>query len=282
MTKSRLIEEYLHILRCPNDASGLEYISAEGLKCLTCGSEFPIHAPNLVELLPREPFSPALTTLNDYEKRFFSAYHQLFHQQFSFDKNAIAWGAVERIEARHAKRKRRQIGQIISGLDVRNKIACDISGGAGWLTLRLAKEAKLMINCDLSCDNLNYVYNKSTNDNILFVRLDFFAPPFQNNSVDTIVCTDTLIYGDLMVKKFLTNIHNCMKTEGGSVVDFYNRSHRNPFHKPYMIGYTLREVKAILHQLGITEFTHEGFFQEWKGYLQWLIPCTRHIIAFRK
>lgn len=232
--------------------------------------------------MPRAPISIPSEIKNDFEKKFFDSYHQLFGQIFSFNEHAIAWGAIENISPKHANRKKREIDQILNRADIRNKITCDVSGGAGWITPQLAKEASIVIHCDISCDNLNYVYRRSENKNILFVRLDYFSDPFIADSIDIIFCTDTLIYGDFMVKKFLRNIHRCLSINGKAKVDFYNRLHRNIFHKPYMIGYSSSELNILLHEVGITKYDYEGYFQECKGNLKWIIPSTRHIVTFGK
>ena len=282
MSRSKLLEENLELFQCPNDSSPLEYDPHDSLSCPKCRSVFPIHAPNFVELVPRTQFSPAKAATNEHEKSFFDGYRRLFGERFSFRPEAMAWGSEERIGARNSGRKRKEVEQIVSAVNAAGRIVCDISGGAGWFTSTLAPEAKLIVHCDLSCDNLNYAHNKFKNGNILFVRMDFFSPPFRDNSFDITVCTDTLIYGDLMVSALLSSIYRSLRAGGSGVVDFYNRKHRNPFHRPYMIGYTRGEVESILRQLGIPIRSFDGFFQDWEGSLRWIIPPTRHIVTISK
>jgi len=282
MENNNLISQCLNLLCCPKDKSLLDYTSKGYLKCKDCGTNYTIHASNFIELMPRAPMLLPSCIKNDYERRYFDSYHRLFNQKFLFNEHAIAWGAIENISPTLADKKNREIGQILIGTDVRDKIICDVSGGAGWITLQSAKEANIFIHCDISCDNLNYVYKRSGNKNILFIRMDFFSDPFIADSIDIIFCTDTLIYGNFMVKRFLRNIHKCLSADGKAKVDFYNRLHRNIFHKPYMIGYSASEVNRLLREIGITKYDYEGFFQECEGNLKWIIPSTRHIVTFGK
>ncbi len=284
-----LVHTYAYLLRCPDDQSVVRVQSNDFLECKNCSRTFAILAHNCIELLPKEPYKPPSTYQNAHEERFFAYYNQLSHAKFKASSNAIAWGAPERISVKAHRRKLSQIAQLIASIKESGKesdsIVCDVSAGAGYFSLPLSASAKLVVNCDLDVTNLNYVMNKATRatrNNILFVRCDLFASPFAENCFDTMICTDTLIYGDLMARRFLSAIVRSLANNGIAWVDFYNRLHRNPFHAPYMVGYMRRECERFLDGIECLSYSYQGFHQELGGKLWWLIPATRHIFRLSK
>jgi SAM-dependent methyltransferase len=280
-----LVQKHLELLRCPDDLSNTIVTSGDFLECTTCHRKFSIVADNMVEMLPSQPIAMPASYQNAYEEKFFKAYFNLFYTPFTFSDSAMAWGAPEVIPPLHLRRKLREVRQILALFERGGGTVCDASSGSGYFSLSLSREVDVAVNCDLDVRNLNYVWRKAKErhiENILFVRADFFSPPFAPSSFDTIICTDTLIYGDFMVRSFLTSINSSLKQHGAALVDFYNRRHRNPLHRPYMVGYSRREAERFLRELGSIRFHYEGFFQEWGGLLRWLIPSTRHIFAFSK
>jgi ubiquinone/menaquinone biosynthesis C-methylase UbiE len=280
-----LVQKHIDLLRCPDDLSTVIVDSRGFLKCESCLRKFNIFDQNVVEMLPDLPISAPASYQNEYEKKFFTYYFDLFYTPFKFNGSAMAWGAPEVMSALHLKRKQREVSQVLALVEKRANSICDVSSGAGYFSLSLSRDVDVVVNCDLDVRNLNYVWRKAREreiENILFVRADFFSPPFAPSSFDTVICTDTLIYGDFMVRSFLTNINRSLNQHGVAMVDFYNRRHRNPLHRPYMVGYSRREAERFLRELGSIRFHYEGFFQEWGGLLRWLIPPTRHIFAFSK
>ena len=280
-----LVHNNAHLFRCPDDRSHIYVHSLDFLRCEACGRRFETYGGNFVSLLPKEPYKGPSTYQNRYEEDFFRYYFLLSSKEFKRNTEATAWGAPENMPVVARRRKLGQVSQMMTHFQQGSAIVCDVSAGAGYFSLPMSTKARVVMSCDLDVNNLNYLMNKAAAEqrgNILFVRSDLFAPPFAPNCFDTVICTDTLIYGDLMVQRFLSAIVASLANGGIALVDFYNRTHRNPFHAPYLLGYSRKECEMMLRTLGDVKFAYEGFFQEFSGRLRWIIPPTRHIFKLTK
>lgn len=255
------------------------------LQCNQCNSIFNIINNSIIDFLPQKPIIHNKYE-TEYEKRFFKFYINNFSKPFLLEEDSLAWGSKETIKKSHIKRKEKLVHFILSQLNSKDSIAADVSSGAGWFTLRMANDCRLILNMDYESKNISYVYNKAKElnlSNIIFIKYDMFSPPIVNNSLDFIICTDTLIYGDFMIKKFINNITSFLNFEGIAMLDFYNKLHRNPLHKPYLLGYSKREIFSKFLNIKDFKIDYMSYYQESLiDILKIIIPPTRHIIKLNK
>jgi hypothetical protein len=123
----------------------------------------------------------------------------------------------------------------------------------------------------LSADSLAYASAKakaSHLENMVFVRADYFQPPFRN-SVHRLTCLDTLIRGAWHETMLLGSIQGILAGGGVAVVDFHNWWH-NPLRRWGLLrenfsgnkSYTRKELGSLLGSSGIGEFQLQPFIQE--------------------
>jgi len=280
------------LLSCPEDGEFLRFVPGE-LLCLRCARRFPIHGENLVEILPGRPYQLPASVGPAYRE----AYIRAFEQPFGHDDTTLAWGAEETATESWALKRRRQVAMvrplISEGVTPDDSVLCDISGGSGYYTLAFAPLFRFVIHCDLSVDNLNYVSRKARAlgiQNIFFLRVDYFAPPFRY-SLDRIICLDTLIHGGGHDSVLLKAIVRSLKPGGHAVVDFHNWWH-NPLRRLGVLpdnflentSYTRGELRRLLASTGIHQFEIKPFVQEVDPeqstgkFLMRLIPPTRFMV----
>lgn len=279
------IWDILPLLRCPDDKGVLEATNSGLVRCAHCARVFVTLGDRFIDVRPTESFATGGQCKSSYERRFADHYHRIFQQSSARDVTALAWGAKEVVPRAYHLRKQREIKQILAGLPDRIGLSCDVTGGAGELSVPLAQRSRIVVNMDLDMANLNYVLSTTdveTIDNLVCVRGDLFSPPFVSEAFDLLVCTDTLIYGEGIVKTFLRSMVTMLAPGGHAAIDFYNRRHRNPIHKPYMLGFTQRECDRFLDEHRDMTYLYEGFYQEMSGCLRWVIPPTRHIYFLAK
>jgi SAM-dependent methyltransferase len=143
--------------------------------------------------------------------------------------------------------------------------------------------------------NLSYARRKARAlgiRNILFIRADYFAPPFQG-SLDRLLCLDTLIRGEGHDFALLTAIANSLKPTGCAIVDFHNWWH-NPLRRLGLLpenfsnnrSYGRAEAENLLRAAGIEEFSLIPFLQEFDAdsatgrQLARIVPPTRLVYRF--
>lgn len=282
------------LLSCPDDGAPLGYDSAT-LICSSCDRRFPIHASNFAEILPaqRRSFSDAVN------RAYRRDYLQAFEQPYSDNETSTAWGAEERNSESWTRKRRRQVAMvrqlITEGTLPDASILCDIAAGAGYYTFDYASVFRFVFHCDLSVDNLNYARRKAQSlgiRNIFFLRADYFAPPF-HNSLDRILCMDTLIRGEAHDAILLANISRSLRPDGRAVVDFHNWWH-NPLRRLGLLpqnletnrSYRRAEARQLLRQAGIENYSAQAFFQEFNphsklsGLLTLFLPSTQLVYRF--
>jgi SAM-dependent methyltransferase len=283
--------EIASLLSCPDDGAPLHHASGEFL-CSSCDRRFPIYEENLAEILPKRT--------GDLPSEVHSAYRvgymRAFEQNFSKSNVACAWGAEETAQPSWARKRRRQVAVvqplITDGTTPNRAILCDIAAGAGYYTLAYAHLFRLVLHCDLSVDNLNYVWHKARSHgihNIFFLRIDYFAPPFRQ-SLDRIICLDTLIRGEAHDSTVLAALARALKPAGCAVVDFHNWWH-NPLRRLGFLpenfqdnrSYRRAEAEQLLCDAGIERFAFHPFIQEFSANgaagrrLSGVFPPTRLI-----
>lgn len=281
-------------LYCPDDGAALVR-EGEGLHCPRCGRTFPIQRGMFAELLPL-----ATTPLPGSTSKYESDYHEAFNQPFAWNPDAVAWGAPESFPPHWVERRQRQVrlsaGLLAEGCDPAQTTACDLSGGAGYYSMAYAGQFRNVIHCDLSVDSINYVMAKSQQRglaNMVFLRIDYFRPPFQAN-LDRLICFDTLIRGEEHERMLLQSISRCLSPTGQALVDFHNWWH-NPVRRLGLLrrnfprgSYSRRQLATILSETGLTDREFFPFVQEFDqaGLMgkvgSKLVPATRLVYRCRK
>jgi len=287
------MSEFVEHLRCPDDAAGLQE-GRDALVCSECGRNYPRIGDRIFEILPSSPAELPAETANT---RYAAKYHTFFHEQPDPAKDAIAWGAPDVVGERWERVRRRHVAEVLAFLCKGNpssaKSFCDFSAGAGYCTFEAAKDHRAVFHCDLAADSLLYGSRKATmlgRDNIIFIRADYFAPPFRG-SVDHIVCLDTLIRGEWHEQRLLRSVQNALLPGGTAVVDFHNWWH-NPLRRIGLLpenfaenrSYAAAELPGLLAAAGIDDFELQPFIQElsadaWGAHLlKRVIPPTRFLV----
>jgi ubiquinone/menaquinone biosynthesis C-methylase UbiE len=282
------LKDLTSILSCPVDHSNLEY-NPEFFRCIECKGEYPILGTDFVELLPELP-SPH----NEDSTEYWKEYQTEFKRSFAWMDNAQAWGRCDLVRGSWAVKRLRQVERVKSILD-ETQVICDVSAGAGTYTFEFAKTFPLVIHCDLSVENLNDVYSQKQQkaiDNLVLIRSDYFNLPF-NNTLQQLICTDTLIRGRQHEICLLNSLCRALSDGGKALVDFHNWWH-NPLRRlglmPQNFGsnksYTRKTAENILLDAGITEWKYYSYLQEISpeknSVFKQIIPTTRLMYLFEK
>jgi SAM-dependent methyltransferase len=291
---SDTLESIVHLLSCPDDGSCLRR-TGDGLHCHECGRQFPMVAENFVELLPIRPASLTLSSNEEYRR----TYLQLFSELIGEDSTAMAWGAEESGPRSWIRKRQRQVQAVLflvtAGADPSRSVLCDFAAGAGYYTFTYAPYFRCVLHCDLSLANLNYCRQRARSrnvSNIMFVRMDYFSPPFRN-SLERLICFDTIIRGEEHDRLLLHNLVRSMRPDGKAIIDFHNWWH-NPFRRAGLLkenfasnkSYSRQSAESLLANVGIDRFAYRPFHQEFdaKGVFgttcAHLLPPTRLIYSF--
>ena len=285
------ISEFVKHLCCPDDKQPLNELP-NSLICCQCQRQFPRIEDRIFEILPSRPaMLPALAADSVYAK----SYRTFFYTSFVSARNAVAWGAPETTSHKWTRRRRNHVAQVMQLLNGGSgglaKSFCDFSAGAGNCTFEAAKMCQKVFHCDLSPDSLVYAWKRalaSGCDNMIFIRADYFAPPFCA-SLDRVVCLDTLIRGDWHEQWLLESVRQALAPSGAAVVDFHNWWH-NPLRRLHLLpdnfrdnrSYALSELTALLNAAGIAKFEIRPFIQEESAsrasVLRKIIPPVRFLV----
>jgi SAM-dependent methyltransferase len=254
-----------------------------------------VHAGKLVELLPAKPSG---VTLSNSAGHYNADYLHEFSRPLVLNESAIAWGAPESNSAPWIGRRRRQVEAVLRLLskktDACTEPLCDFSGGAGRYTFACAAQSRTVIHCDLSVDALSYCVSQAAKlgiDNIFFIRMDYFRPPFRK-TLKRVICMDTLIRGQAHEKLLLESIRSSLGNGGVALVDFHNWWH-NPLRRLGILrqnfgknrSYSRNEAERLLKETGIHEFRYTPFHQEAPQFpppalLDLVLPPTRLMYRF--
>jgi SAM-dependent methyltransferase len=282
------------LLSCPDDGASLRLISG-AFRCTHCDRRFPIHEDNIAEILPSRPLELTAVVNSGYGE----AYRHAFKQPFHVSEGSSAWGAEETVATSWARKRHRQVAMVkplaTEGISVDETILCDISAGAGYYTFDYANAFRFVLHCDLSVDNLNYAWRNARGrgiGNIFFLRADYFALPFRQ-TLDRILCFDTLIRGEAHDSALLSSIVRSLRPSGCAVVDFHNWWH-NPLRRLGFLpdnfhdnrSYRYSEANELLHSVGVQDFGFWPFLQEFQpntrgtAFFSKILPSTRLIYRF--
>lgn len=289
------LKEIAAYLCCPDDRAALATFS-DGLRCPDCARTFPLRERRIFELLPSRPYPmPSESASAEYRE----SYHREFLRPLEIREGARAWGAPEAMPPKWVQLRQRQAREVLQILqNERNEldsVFCDLSAGAGYCSFEAVRRFRLVFHCELSVDARAYASARAAEsglDNIIFVRADYFQPPFRR-SMDHLACLDTLIRGPWHEASLLTSIRHALSARGTAVVDFHNWWH-NPLRRLGVLpdnfsgnkSYTRRELHNLLASSGIRQFKTQGFLQEADPahaigkLLSRVIPPTRLMIRF--
>jgi SAM-dependent methyltransferase len=289
------LADVVSLLCCPEDGGRLRQTRGE-LQCAACERRFPMYGENLVEILPTSQQQLPSSVSLDYREGYKDAFEQKYHD----DPESLAWAAEEGMAQSWSLKRRRQVKfvrpLITEGTSRGDSVLCDITAGAGYYTLDYAHLFRLVLHCDLSVNNLSYARRKAHSlgiGNIFFIRLDYFAPPFRN-SLDRLLCMDTLIRGETHDSLLLATIAGSLRAEGFALVDFHNWWH-NPLRRLGLLrdnfaknrSYTRRELGNFLASKDIVQSGFFSFIQELNGngagqdLLRRMTPATRFLVRIQ-
>jgi ubiquinone/menaquinone biosynthesis C-methylase UbiE len=283
------------LLCCPDDGGRLSHASGD-LQCVACARRFPVHAQNLIEILPRHRHELPSSISSEYRE----GYKRAFDQKYQNNEESMAWGAEESMTRSWSLKRRRHVEfvrpLVTEGANPRDSTLCDIAAGAGYYTLAYAHLFRLVLHCDLSVNDLSYAQRKAQSMgvwNVFFVRADYFAPPFRN-SLDRVLCMDTLIRGEAHESLLLASIARSLNGDGFALVDFHNWWH-NPLRRLGVLrnnfgrnrSYTKRELNNLLARGRIVRSGFFPFVQELRGNgagrnaLRKILPPTRFVLRIQ-
>jgi ubiquinone/menaquinone biosynthesis C-methylase UbiE len=289
------LAEVAGLLCCPDDGGRLSLASGD-LQCMACDRRFRVYEQNLIEILPRRRQELPSSISSEYRE----GYERAFDQKYQNNDESMAWGAEESMTRSWTLKRRRQVEfvrpLVTEGANPGDSTLCDIAAGAGYYTLAYAQLFRLVLHCDLSVNDLSYARRKAQSMgiwNVLFVRADYFAPPFRN-SLDRVLCMDTLIRGAAHESLLLASIAKSLNGDGFALVDFHNWWH-NPLRRLGVLrnnfegnrSYTERELNNLLARGHIVRSGFFPFVQELKGngaprkVFRKILPATRFVLRIQ-
>lgn len=282
-------------LSCPDDGALLNWVCGE-FTCKGCGRTYRPR-DGILDLLPKTS-SQLLTGAVSQE---YTDYYQTELARTTCSAHPFAWGAAEELSETRLRIKKWQASEVLrnitQGVAPAEIVFCDVTGAAGHYTFPASSSFRYVFHCDLSLDGLAYASEKALQlglKNIFFLRIDYLQLPFRD-SIDRLICMDTLIRGRTHEIQLLRNIHASLSPGGRALVDFHNWWH-NPIRRLGLlrdnfagnVSYSRSGADAILKASGINRFHYLPFHQEWKPgatmgpLMAKVVPPTRLMYLFSK
>ena len=219
---SALLERALAHLACPDDRAPLA--RGAGLACTRCGRAFPVHADDVVELLPAR--RAALPAAGAVERLYEAMYRGLFEAPFAWAAESEGWGELARLTRGHRAFIEAERARFAGWFPERIGVLADASGGAGTFSLALAPRAELALHLDLDVASINQARRAGAGrgmKNVLFVRADYLALPLAAGGVDALLCVDTVERGPAHDRALVGELGRVLRAGGALCVDFHNR-----------------------------------------------------------
>jgi SAM-dependent methyltransferase len=255
------IIENKELFVCPACKNSLDVVGGS-FHCGRCNELYPVVNDFMADFTPRAKHHVLDNFQTPYAARF---YEEQLNTPFEFREHSCGWGAFEKLPRWHRnliQLKNKYLHEVlgIKKTSYNKKIFCDISGGAGNHIVPFTKYFKLLIYCDLSIDNMNFMYRRVKNegiDNILLVRSSYFNLPFKN-SYDVAICIDSLeFYGLVNDAKVIQEIQNGLNPCGKAIFDLHNK---RPFrNNTDIIEYGKEDVeklRSLVHIETAKKFCH--------------------------
>jgi len=221
------------------------------------------------------------------ERNNYALYLNKFQEPFTWLNAPKPWAPPESLSPRETRRVALQHAIIEECLPSQLGDFCDVSSGSGRHAIPLISRARTAVLCDVSVDALNYVYAKAgQRPNTFFVRCDFLQSPFAAQTFDTMLCTDTLIYGRDHETRLLGHLHTMLRAGGRLACDFKCKWHTHPIRGRYMTDYSWREVCALLEETGFAWHRKVPYYQEATKLplrlARLVVPPTRYFVLAEK
>lgn len=244
LTPSFHPELIARLFRCPEDGGELRPAGG-GFACARCAHAVPLRAPNIVDLMPDAP-SAWPDRLGRVETRAAAFYARGWADAWQHRDDPRPWNRLDLQPPRIRTQYRRMARLLERMLPARLGTFLDISAGNGGLSLPLAARCDHAVYADLMLDATLWV---ARHPGALAARVDYLKPPYRPAAFDTILCTDTLIYGARHEAHLLKVIWDALAPGGTAVLSFHNRRHHLPVRPAVLAGYTRPEVLALLTAL---------------------------------
>ena len=261
----------LATLRCPDDGTPLDFRLDHAL-CQACGRRYCRPSEPVLELVSKEAHAP----LRDVSGEFWDGYLSARRQRLRLDSSELPWGTENSMPSAWVRLRRLYTERVVSlalrALPGRDAVVADISAGAGFVSFALARRGIPTIHADLSADSVSFAASRVPNDGdplpMFAVRADYFSLPFRD-SVDVIVCTDSLIRGLDHEVALLKSIRKALTARGRAVVDFHNWMH-NPLRRIGILrdnfqgnrSYLRRRVSRVVGYAGLAVVEEVSYRQE--------------------
>lgn len=244
-----MIEQYIDILVCPDCGHDLAY-QRKKVRCTNCKRYF-YHDDSFIDLLPSTPTTIA--------QPYSSLAHAYYLEQFTRSGEAIqtpsdsSWGKYQEFPVGYQVfvHQERLFSQRYWP-NTRN-VYCDVSAASGFYTFHAAKHFDRVIHGDINIEYLSYAREQAKKNrltNILFIRMDYFSPPFKKRSLDYCSVTDSLLYygwrADIEV---IRQVQKSIKKNGALFFDlhFFKWYHHDSRIFEYKPEYLDRIRKAFPH-----------------------------------
>lgn len=239
-----LIKQIVKLLKCP-DCDGPLMLS-EKLFCKKCKRKFYFEG-NFIDLLPK--------TSVKLKKVFSQKAFNYYQEQFLVDpkekfRSLDVWGEYNTANKGYRAFLEAEKDLIQKHFPKKKDVFCDISAASGFYTLSFARNYKLILHCDLNIKYLRYSMNKAKKQNIrnvVFIRSDYFRPPFKKNSINMLLCTDSLeYYGPENDARVLAANYESLAKNGVMIFDI----HSYKFYAPdkNIFEYTKADLKLLQKQ----------------------------------
>ena len=291
-----MLTSILATLRCPDDGTPLD-VRLDHALCHACGRRYSRPSEGVLELVSKE----AHATLRDVSGEFWDSYVSTRRQQLQLDSSELPWGAESSVPPAWLRLRCLYTERVVSlasrALPERDAVVADISAGPGYVSFALARRGIPTIHADLSAESVSFAASSFRNDGdpvpMLVVRADYFSLPFRD-SVDVIVCTDSLIRGLDHEIALLKSIRQALNARGRAVVDFHNWMH-NPLRRIGVLqdnfkgnrSYLRRRVSRVVRDAGLAVVEEVSYRQEEdqagvRRLLARYVPPTRFLMLLRK
>lgn len=226
MKHDHLLSTYL---ACP-DCGGHLSVTPTSLNCQSCGRRCHRRG-NVIDLLPSQPkkltgaFSAGAVSY--YQRMFTLAPTQTWN-------DPTAWNAECQDKPSYRTFLDDEYALFESHFPKKRRVAADLSGGAGLYSRRLTAQFELVFHCDINLEYLQYTQQRAQAEgitNCYFIRADYHQPPFQKQSIDCFLCTDSLTYyGPRYDAQVIAQMRSQLAPAGVALFDVHHRKwyHQDP------------------------------------------------------
>lgn len=160
------------IFACPSCRNSLSF-EGSNIRCNSCGNIFRVEK-KIYRMIGKD------LSNNDEE------------QQCMFDKISEKYDSYLYSQPIHVKIKNDYVYPHWFENDFKDKVVLDLGCGTGWAGERIVKNCKLLVNLDISVNNLILASKKLGDQNAIYIQADMKKLPFNINSFDIVICFGAL------------------------------------------------------------------------------------------